>query len=720
MVTYFIVFLSISKTDLQQNTLCFVVFCTFTQYFFSMNKTTFLILSFLLCISSAIFAQTAEWKFQYSQKTENKGTIIIDISIPQEFHMYSFDQEEGGPLAAKVDFKLPDGIKKIGGLTIISAKPEEFFDDIFSINIRQFSVKTQWSQEIEITKDIEECEITGSYTYQLCKDDGFCLNPFPEEFSVRIPATKIQKEVKVLPLTKEEDTPITEVFKDTTHTDSIQSTTNPIEESNCCETTIPEPLPENMSLWMIFFFGFLGGLLAFLTPCVFPMVPMTVSMFLRRYKKHALRDILIYGLSIVCIFVFLGVCITLLFGVDALNKMSTSPLFNMVFFIVFVIFAVSFFGFFELMLPSSWINYFDRKADTTNGFASIFFMAFTLVLVSFSCTAMIIGTLLVESVVSGSIIGPTIGMLGFAIALSLPFIIFAAVPSLLSSFSKSGDWMNDVKISLGFIELGFALKFISKADLVANWGILPRDLFIAIWIILLILWGLCILRIIRLNHTQKRKLSVPRVCIALAIFAFTIYLIPGFLGKPLKLVSGYLPPMSTQKINIFDKESKTDNQTNKKYGTLFHSPYGLEAFYDYDEGLAYAKSVNKPILLDFTGLGCENCRKIEMNVWAEPEILSIIKNDYILISLYLDSREPLDSTQIRTELYGGKTYRITTLGEHWSIFMMKNYHGLMQPYYVLLSPNEEKLCEPITYNEAKNSENYLAFLKEGLQKMKQK
>lgn len=679
----------------------------------------------ILLLPVLAISQTADWKISYSTEKVNKNHFEIEmlITIPQDFHMYSFDQVPGGPIAAKVDFELPDGIEKVGGLVVRRGVVEEYFDDIFGINIRQFNKQTLWAQDFKVTKDIEPSEIKVTYSYQLCKDDGYCLNPFPEEFTVQIPAYTIQEKVEEVPEKKAEQintTKVDTIVEQTENQDSVlvSDTLSTIEETITQQEEMPQT--ESRSLWMIFLLGFLGGILAFLTPCVFPMVPMTVSMFLKRDKQHALRDVLIYGLSIVVIFVVLGLSITLLFGVDALNKLSTSPAFNMVFFFVFVIFAISFFGVFELMLPTSWINYFDQKADSSKGFMSIFFMAFTLVLVSFSCTAMIIGTLLVESVVSGSLIGPMVGMLGFAVALSLPFIVFAAMPSLLSSLAKSGDWMNDIKISLGFIELGFAMKFISKADLVAGWGILPRDLYIGIWILLSIIWGLCILRVICLGHCTRKPLSKQRIGFAALIFAFTIYLIPGFLGKPLDLISGWLPPMNTQHINILSDTEETNVNTNKKYADLFHSPYGIDGYYDYEEGLEHAKAENKPILLDFTGLGCENCRKIEMNVWAKPEILEIIKNDYVLISLYLDSREPLDSSLVREEQYGGKTYKIRTIGEHWSIFMMKNYHGLMQPYYVLLSPDGEKLCEPITYDEAKDVEKYKKFLDTGLEKMKEK
>lgn len=681
----------------------------------------------LLCfLPLACISQSAQWNFSYQpslNSSTNEFEIVIDITIPEDFHMYSFDQVPSGPIAASVDFVTPKGIEKIGGLQYKTQEPKEFYDDIFKINIRQLTGHTRWAQKFRITKPNVSGFITGKYSYQLCKEDGYCLNPLPEQFSVAIEKANAGKKTATTP--KENTTISKDIPSNTKNTTTAtvvkkDSSLKSMQETATAElattTQESELKHQGRPLLLTFFLGFLGGLLAFLTPCIFPMVPMTVSMFLKRDKKHALRDILIYGLSIIFIFVVLGLCITLLFGVDALNKLSTEPAFNMLFFIVFVLFAVSFFGAFELMLPSSWINYFDRKADSSKGFFSIFFMAFTLVLVSFSCTAMIIGTLLVESVVTGTIAGPLVGMLGFAIALALPFIIFAAVPSLLHSLTKSGEWMNDIKVSLGFIELGFALKFISKADLVANWGILPRDVFIAIWVVLFIIWGLFILRIFPRNRAFSEKMGKTRITIAAFLFCCALYLIPGFLGKPLDIVSGYLPPMSTQNIHILTKKDDiSEVQKQKKYSNLFHSPYGIEGFYDYDEGLAYAKKTNKPVLLDFTGLGCENCRKVEMNVWAKPEILTLLKNNYVLISLYLDSREPLDSSLIRKETYGEKTYDITTIGEHWSIFMMKNYHGLMQPYYVILSPDEKQICEPITYNEAKDVAQFKAFLEKGIE-----
>ncbi len=693
-----------------------------------MNRI-FRITTVFLLLAQFGFSQSADWKFRYEYVKTNpqEVDVFMDITIPKDFHMYSFDQGPGGPIAAEVQFVVPAGVKKIGGLQSLT-KPREYFDDIFGITARDFGGKITWKQRFYVGTS-DAFKITGKYSYQLCQDDGMCINPLPEKFSVSIPAPTLPKKQvdTAKSVVSQVDIPLKTMTTDTiAASDSL---------TQGAASTEPESIPSEfddstagMSLLWIFIFGFLGGLLAFLTPCVFPMVPMTVSMFIKRSKQKAVRDVSLYGISIVGIYVVLGLLITVVFGVDALNKMSTSPLFNIAFFAIFLLFAISFFGAFELVLPSSWVNFMDKKADTSSGFASIFFMAFTLVLVSFSCTAMIIGTLLVQSVVSGSLLGPFMGMLGFSIALALPFVVFAFVPSLITTLGKSGGWLQSVKVTLGFIELGFALKFISKADLVAGWGILPRDLFLAIWIILLVLLGLYILKKIKLSHDDdSTTVSTPRFLLAMAIFSFALYLVPGMFGAPLKSLSGYLPPMSTQSLDLYTPTlySQSSNSATspslkqaKKYADEFHCPHNIDCFFDYEEGMAYAKEVNKPVLLDFTGKGCENCRKIEMNVWSNPQVLKMLHNDYVVISLYVDARTPLDKKLVRTEQYGGKEYDITTVGEHWSMFMMQNYGGLMQPYYVLLSPDGKRLAKPITYTEAQSIEFYTKFLQGGIEAMK--
>lgn len=694
-----------------------------------MNRIFRITTVFLLLVQFG-FSQSADWKFRYEYVKTNpqEVDVFMDITIPIDFHMYSFDQGPGGPIAAEVQFVVPAGVKKIGGLQSLT-KPREYFDDIFGITARDFGGKVTWKQRFYVGTS-DAFKITGKYSYQLCMDDGMCINPLPEKFSVSIPAPTLPK--KQVDTAKSVVSQVDIPLKTMT-TDTIAASDSLTQGAASTEAvSIPSEFDDStagMSLLWIFIFGFLGGLLAFLTPCVFPMVPMTVSMFIKRSKQKAVRDVSLYGISIVGIYVVLGLLITVVFGVDALNKMSTSPLFNVAFFAIFLLFAISFFGAFELVLPSSWVNFMDKKADTSSGFASIFFMAFTLVLVSFSCTAMIIGTLLVQSVVSGSLLGPFMGMLGFSIALALPFVVFAFVPSLITTLGKSGGWLQSVKVTLGFIELGFALKFISKADLVAGWGILPRDLFLAIWIVLLVLLGLYILKKIKLSHDDdSTTVSTPRFLLAMAIFSFALYLVPGMFGAPLKSLSGYLPPMSTQSLDLYTPTlySQSGNSATspslkqaKKYADEFHCPHNIDCFFDYEEGMAYAKEVNKPVLLDFTGKGCENCRKIEMNVWSNPQVLKMLHDDYVVISLYVDARTPLEKELVRTEQYGGKEYDITTVGEHWSMFMMQNYGGLMQPYYVLLSPEGKRLAKPITYTEAQSIEFYTKFLQGGIAAMKQ-
>ena len=669
-----------------------------------MKKLYIVLLTFLVT-PLLNFSQTATWNFRYEYVTNipNQVDVFVDIAIPANFHMYSFDQGPGGPIPAEINFNLPQGIKKVGGLQSIS-KVHEYFDDVFKITARDFSGNITWKQRFNVNTN-SDFTIEGSYSYQLCMDDGMCINPFPKPFSIAISAPSVTvKTEQTVQKTSDVDT---SKVSQTTPVRTIPTIEPDKTIQYNTEDSFSEIKPKGMSLWWIFIAGFIGGLLAFLTPCVFPMVPMTVSLFIKRSKEKAIRDVIIYGLSIVAIFVTLGIAITLLFGVDALNKLSTDPIFNVAFFIVFVIFAISFFGAFEIMLPSGFVNYIDEKSDTSSGMLGIFFMAFTLVLVSFSCTAMIIGTLLVESVVSGSLLGPFMGMLGFSIALALPFTLFAFFPSMLKKVPKSGGWMNTFKVILGFIELGFALKFLSNADLVAGWGILPRPIFLGIWIVLMIALSLYLLKIIHFFHNTKEPgLSRPRIITAIISLGFTAYLITGYWGNPLQTLSGYLPPTTVEA------------QNNRKYAELFHSPHGIEAFYDYDEGVAYAKKTNKPILLDFTGKACANCRLIEMNVWSDPEVLELLKKDYVVISLYVDSRDPLEKERIRNEEYGGETYEIRTIGEHWSIFMMKNYGGLMQPYYVLLSPDEKRLAKPITYNEASSIKYFKTFLEKGIKELK--
>ncbi len=692
------------------------------------NMKKFVSIFLAIFISCVTFAQTATWTFRTeTSKTQAKEfDVFIDIVIPEGFHMYSFDQQEGGPLASEIIFEVPKGVEKKGTLTAVT-KVQEHFDEIFQIPVRFFSGKCTWKQSFAIINTPAETTIRGSYSYQLCMDDGVCINPFPETFSIVVPVIAItEKPVEKPNNTVGEEQPKEPI--DTAKTDAIVSNTiveTIIEREK--NVTLPETAETDNTLWLIFVAGFIGGLLAFVTPCIFPMVPLTVSIFMKQKKERAKSNIALYGLSIVVIYVALGLLVTIIFGVDALNKLSTGPLFNVLFFLLFFVFALSFFGAFELVLPASWINAIDKKSSQSTGILSVFFMAFTLVLVSFSCTALIIGNILVKSVTLGSLLGPFMGMLGFAIALALPFMLFAIFPNIIKSLPKSGSWLNSIKVVLGFIELAFALKFLSNADLVAGWGILPRDLFLAIWIVLVILLGMYFLGKIRFSGDgETTYVSIPRFMLALASFSFAMYLIPGMFGAPLKVLSGYLPPMQTQTFDLHTPslQKNTINYTPieqsqiRKYADIFTCPLNLDCFFDYEEGLAYARKMNKPVLLDFTGKACANCRQLEMNVWSDPAVLQLISQEYVLISLYVDSRAKLDPSLLRTEEYGGKKYSINTVGEHWSMFMMQKFGGLMQPYHVILSPTGEVLVEGIAYDKAKNISYYVEFLQKGLQKFR--
>jgi thiol:disulfide interchange protein DsbD len=457
---------------------------------------------------------------------------------------------------------------------------------------------------------------------------------------------------------------------------------------------------EDMSWLYIFITGFLGGLLALFTPCVWPIIPMTVSFFLKRSKdkKKGIRDAWTYGASIVVIYVTLGVAITLIFGASALNALSTNAVFNILFCLLLVVFAASFFGAFELTLPSKWSNAVDSKAESTGGLLSIFLMAFTLSLVSFSCTGPIIGFLLVQVSTTGSVIAPTIGMLGFAIALALPFTLFALFPSWLKQMPKSGGWMNVVKVTLGFIELAFALKFLSVADLAYGWHILDRETFLALWIVIFGLLGFYLLGKIKFPHDDDdNKVGVTRFFLALFSLAFAVYMVPGLWGAPLKAVSAFAPPMHTQDLNLYKKE--------------VHA-----RFDDYDLGMEYARRMGKPVMLDFTGYGCVNCRKMELAVWTNDRVSTLINDDYVLITLYVDNKTPLPAPVKITE--NGKQRTLRTVGDKWSYLQRVKFGANAQPFYVLIDNDGNPLNKSYAYDE--DVDKYVQFLQTGLTNYKKK
>jgi thiol:disulfide interchange protein DsbD len=494
---------------------------------------------------------------------------------------------------------------------------------------------------------------------------------------------------------------------------NVAGSTAQVQKNNAAPDKQSPANDSSSSILSIFLAGFLGGLAAFFLPCIYPMVPLTVSFFTKQSKtrKQGIRAAIIYGCSIIVIYVGLGLLITAIFGASALNEASSSAAFNLLFFTILVVFALSFLGAFEITLPSRFVNSIDQQSGK-GGWIGLFFMAFALALVSFSCTGPLIGTLLVEAVSKGSYLGPATGMFGFSLALALPFTLFAIFPSWLKSLPKSGGWLNSVKVTLGLLELALAFKYLTNVDLAYHWGLLSRDLFLVIWIIIFGVLAFYLLGKIRLSHDSEVKtLSIPRLLLSMLALAFTVYLIPGLFGAPLKGISGWLPPQQTQEFTLSAAApEKSTGSTAHKYAGLFHAPENIDAFYDYDEGMAYAKKMHKPVLLDFTGWSCTNCRKMEAAVWSDPEVLKRLKEDYVLISLYVDDRTSLSNTEKYVSKVSSKS--INTIGQKWSDLQQERFNTNAQPFYVLLDPDGKPTAEPRAFNL--DIKAYLDFLDLGI------
>jgi len=484
---------------------------------------------------------------------------------------------------------------------------------------------------------------------------------------------------------------------------------------------------EDQSLIGIFITGFIGGLAALLMPCIFPMLPLTVSFFTKgsQSKGTAVSRAMFYGLSIIVIYVVLGLLVTVIFGADALNSLSTNGVFNFLFFVLLMIFAISFLGAFEITLPSSWVNKMDANSDK-GGLAGLFFMAGTLALVSFSCTGPIIGTLLVQAATSGALLGPAIGMFGFSFALAIPFALFAMFPSWLSALPKSGGWLNSVKVVLGFLELALAMKFLSNVDLAYHWNWFDREIFLVLWIVIFGLMGLYLLGKLKFSHDSPVNfISIPRLMISIVVLSFTIYMIPGLWGAPLKSISAFLPPQGTQDFDLYtptltggsgSSAAVSHSEGKHKYADIFHAPLNLNVFFDYDEGMAYAKKVGKPVMIDFTGHACVNCRKMEANVWPDKAVYSKLSNDYVIIQLYVDDKTELEESEKYKSTFSGKD--IKTIGNKWSDVQASKFNSNSQPFYVLLGHDEKTLVTPTGANY--DPEEYLHFLESGLTAFKNK
>lgn len=653
----------------------------------SLKHRLLIALTFIPLVSFAQMLEPIKWQITLEEGKNQEKELYFTATIDKGWHLYNMNLPEGGPVSTSFQFEKAEGVSLVGKTEAIST-PVTKQDEAFGMILSWFVDKAVFVQKIKL-KNQSAYLISGQITFMGCNDES-CIAPasVPFEFKGVNPA---DKPTTVQPTVTETLVSDLDSINQLIAGPDIDMWAPVIDEL----TTFGNKTTKgNTSWWILLITGFLGGFLALLTPCVWPVIPMTVSFFLKRNKQRgkAIREAVLYGLSIVFIYLLFGLGITLIFGASALNSLSTSAIFNMLFFLLLLTFAISFFGAFELVLPSSWTNKMDRKADNTTGLISIFFMAFTLVLVSFSCTGPIIGTLLVQAASMSSIVGPAIGMFGFALALAIPFALFAIFPNWLQGIPKSGGWLNTVKVVLGFLELAFSLKFLSVADLAYGWGILDRETFLALWIVLFILLGLYLLGMIRLPHDDKQDhVSVTRLFMALISLAFAVYMIPGLWGAPLKSISAFAPPSYTQDFNLYEYE--------------VHADYN-----DYDIGMKAARLQQKPALIDFSGYGCVNCRKMEHAVWQDPRVRKLIQEKYILITLMVDDKTPLPEKYAIKEY--GKTRTIRTVGDRWSYLQRHKFGANAQPFYVLLDQQGKPLGPSYSYNEA--IEQFVDFLENGL------
>jgi len=652
---------------------------------------------FLFCslTLSAQMQEPVKWKYNINES----GEIVFHATVDKGWHLYDMNLPDGGPIPTSFDFEEVKGAE-LTGKVVTNSKIHSQYDDMFQMTVRWFEENPTFIQKLKIT-DKEKFLISGTINYMSCNDQAcvpgkedfkFTAASLPKNIAAAKPAEAVAASSAQSSDTLTPSMPLTET------SDTIDYWKPVITELQSLGDHVSS---SSRSGWWIFILGFGGGFLALLTPCVWPIIPMTVSFFLKRSKtnrKKAIGDAVTYGLAIIVIYLVLGLLITALFGASALNDLSTNAIFNLLFFALLVVFAISFFGAFEMVLPSSWTNKMDQKAESTTGLISIFFMAFTLVLVSFSCTGPIIGTLLVEAAGMGNMTGPAIGMFGFALALAIPFALFALFPSWLQNLPKSGGWLNSVKVVLGFLELALALKFLSVADLAYGWRILDREVFLVLWIVIFALLGFYLLGKIKFPHDSDLKhVSIPRLFLAIISFSFALYMVPGLWGAPLKAISAFSPPLYTQDFNLYQGEVHPK-------------------FYNYEEGMEDARKKGKPVMIDFTGYGCVNCREMEAAVWSDPRVKTIIDNDYVLISLHVDDKTKLKEPVEITEY--NKTRTLKTVGDQWSYLQRHKFGANAQPFYVLLDNDGMPLAPSYAYD--KQVDKYIQFLQKGIANYKAK
>ncbi|WP_025842305.1 protein-disulfide reductase DsbD family protein [Porphyromonas gingivicanis] len=689
-----------------------------------MNKRIIYRLGFFSLLFTLLLSQGVEMKAQmhldvlsWKATLEDKGTaekkIIVTAKIKDGWHLYDQNMPEDGPNSTEFTFYKLEGARRVGGF-VANRKAIEEYDKQFEMTLRFFDKQVSFVQNIVVT-DPEKFYIELGVTAQAC-DDQACLPPATEEFTFKrsdLKSTAADTSVQEESTQTEADSAmsaITEGVGDAAEGVATQTALNEVSSDKLWTPVVDtlkaygdETLNQtDSSLLELLLFGFLGGLVALITPCVWPMIPMTVSFFLKRTKdrKKAIKDAVIYGLGIVVIYLVLGLSVTLIFGASMLNNLATNAVFNLIFFAVLVLFAISFFGAFELVLPAKWTNKLDSKSDSTTGVLSLFFMAFTLVLVSFSCTGPIIGTLLVQAASMGDILGPAVGMFGFAVALALPFSLFAIFPNMLQNMPKSGGWLNSVKVVMAFLELALALKFLSIADLAYGWGILDRETFLALWIVIFTCLGLYLLGKITFPHdTPLEKVGVGRFFLALISLSFAVYMVPGLWGAPLKAVSAFSPPLSTQDFNLYD------GQVHAKFD-------------NYEEGMRYAKANNKPVLVDFSGFGCVNCREMENSVWINPQIKTLLEEDYVLITLMVDDKTPLPEVIEVEELLGNtvKRTKLRTIGDKWSYLQRSKFGANAQPFYIPL--DHDGVPVGPSYQHDLDVDKYRTYLSDGIKEFK--
>ncbi|MBS7253285.1 protein-disulfide reductase DsbD family protein [Flavobacterium branchiicola] len=679
-----------------------------------MKKAILIIILLFTWVGQAQVLDPVKWTTAVEKISDTEYKLISKAIIQQGWHLYSQSVPENGPIPTTFKYETSKGAVKVIGST--SEKEGHTIDDpIFRMKIKYFEKSTVFEQMITVSPGVST--VNGIVEFMVC-DDSRCMPPTEVELNFNLSKSKIIAAETAAPIEQNSDVSDSTVAqKDTAE---VKLEKESAQHTVVVTDNLMQDEPEK-GLWGIFFIAFLSGFAALLTPCVFPMIPMTVSFFTKQSQNKAvgIKNAIIYGVCIIVIYVLLGTAVTGLFGADALNALATNVWFNIIFFLLLVVFAVSFLGAFEIMLPNSWSNKVDSQADR-GGLVGIFFMALALAIVSFSCTGPIVGTLLVQAASKGGL-APIIGMLGFSLAIALPFALFAAFPGWLNSLPKSGGWLNTVKVVLGFLELALAFKFLSQADLVMQTHLLEREVFLAIWIAVFGALAFYLFGKITLPHDSPlQHISVGRLSLGLVVLSFTIYMIPGLWGAPLNLISAFPPPQDYSESPYGVGSSKGGSSSEAAHadvpdGAHLMAPHDIMAFNDYDKGLAYAKKTGKPVMLDFTGWACVNCRKMEQNVWPDPAILALLKNDVVLISLYVDDkRELAQSEVVESKLHPGK--KLKYIGQKWSELQTIKYKANSQPFYVLTDHKEENLIAPIAYTP--NVEDFHNWLKTGISHFK--